>query len=154
MNLRIILIIAAIMLGSSSTMLAQEKTITRRQLPPPVEQTVARESQGATIKSIATETDHGKRLYELALIVEGHTKDISIDKNGNIIEIEEEVAMDSLPAAVQDGLRSAAGAGVIGRIESLTKHGKLVAFEAQIKNRNKRAEIQVGPNGEKLARRQ
>ena len=33
-----------------------------------------------------------------------------MDKNGNIVEVEEEVAMDSLPAGVQEGLRKAAGA--------------------------------------------
>ena len=37
-----------------------------------------------------------------------------------------------------------------GRIESLTKRGKLVAYEAHIKTDSKRSEIQVGPNGEKL----
>ena len=74
-----------------------------------------------------------------------------MDKSGNIVEIEEEVTMDSLPAAVQEGLRKAAGAGTIGKIESLTKRGKLVAYEAHVKNGAKRSEVQVGPNGEKLA---
>jgi hypothetical protein len=58
--------------------------------------------------------------------------------------------LDSLPTAVQDALRKAAGAGTIGKIESPTKGGKLVAYEAHIKTGAKRSEIQVGPNGEKL----
>jgi hypothetical protein len=74
-----------------------------------------------------------------------------MDKNGNILEVEAEVAMDSLPAAVQEGLRRAAGAGTIGKIESLTKNGKLVAYEAHVKTGTKRSEVQLGPNGEKLA---
>jgi hypothetical protein len=111
---------------------------------------VARESQGATINGFATEIEKGKRLYEVELTVDGHSKDISMDKNGDIVEIEEEVAMDSLPAAVQEGLRKAAGAGTIGKIESLTKRGRLVAYEGHVKTGAKRSEIQVGPNGEKL----
>jgi hypothetical protein len=131
---------------------AQEKKINREQLPPAVEKTVARESVGAKIKGFATEIEHRQRFYEASLIVDGHSKDILIDKNGNIIEVEEEVAIDSLPSAVQDALKKEAGAGTIVLVESLTKNGTLVAYEAHIKNGRKRSEIQVGPNGEKLKR--
>ena len=130
---------------------AQERKLTRAQLPPAVEKTVAAESQGATIKGFATELEKGKRLYEAELVVNGHSKDISMDKNGNIVEVEEEVTMDSLLPAVQDALKRAAGKGTIGKIESLTKNGKLVAYEAHVNMGTKRSEIQVGPNGEKLA---
>src|SRR5882757_3379563 len=150
-NSRLSMAAVVIALATCSVVVAQEKKITREQLPPAVEKTVARESQGATIKGFATEIENGKRLYEVELTVDGHSKDISMDKNGNIVEIEEEVAMDSLSAEVQEGLRKAAGAGTIGKIESLTKRGKLVAYEGHVKTGAKRSEIQVGPNGEKLA---
>ena len=130
----------------------QEKKIRREQLPAAVEKTVARESEGATIKEFATEVEKGQKFYEVSLEVNGHTKDILIDKNGNIVEVEEQVSLDSLPAAVQEALRKAAGAGTITVIESLTKNGTLVAYEAHIKHGKKRTEVQVGPNGEKLKR--
>jgi putative PepSY-like beta-lactamase-inhibitor len=136
----------------TATTYAQERKLTRAQLPPAVEKTVAAESQGATIKGFATEVEKGKRLYEAELEINGHSKDISMDRNGNIVEVEEEVTMDSLPAVVQDALKKRAGAGTIGKIESLTKSGKLVAYEAHVKTSAKHSEIQVGPNGEKLAR--
>lgn len=139
-----------IMLGLCTTASAQEKKIKREQLPAAVEKTVAQESQGATINGFSTETEKGKRLYEVELTVSGHSKDILMDQNGNIVEVEEEVSMDSLPSAVQDALKKRAGAGRIGKIESLTKNGKLVAYEAHVKTGAKRSEIQVGPNGEKL----
>ena len=129
---------------------AQERKIKREQLPPAVEKTVAKESEGATVKGFATEVEHGVKLYEASLTVNGHSKDILIDKNGNIVEVEEEVSLDSLPAAVQVAFKKAAGSGTIQVIESLTKNGNLVAYEAQVKRGKKRSEIQVGPNGEKL----
>jgi uncharacterized membrane protein YkoI len=141
-------------LALCATASAQERKLKREQLPAAVEKTVARESEGATINGFATEVEKGKRLYEVELTVSGHSKDISMDRNGNIVEVEEEVSMDSLPSAVQDALKTRAGAGTIGKIESLTKNGKLVAYEAQVKTGAKRSEIQVGPNGEKLARPQ
>lgn len=128
----------------------QEKKIKRAQLPAAVEQTVARESEGAIIKGFATEIEHGKKLYEVSLTVNGHSKDVLIDKDGNVVEIEEEVALASLTPAVQDALKQAAHGGTIQVVESLTKGGNLVAYEAQVKHGKKRSEIQVGPNGETL----
>ena len=141
-------------LALSATATAQERKLKREQLPPAVEKTVARESEGATINGFATEIEKGKRFYEVELTVSGHSKDISMDKNGNVVEVEEEVSIDSLPSAVQEALKKRAGAGTIGKIESLTKNGTLVAYEAHVKTGAKRSEIQVGPNGEKLARPQ
>jgi len=131
---------------------AQEKKIKREQLPPAVEKTVVKESEGATIKGFATEVEHGQKFYEASLIVNGHNKDILIDRNGNIVEVEEEVSIDSLPATVRDALRKAADTGRIEMVESLTKNGNLVAYEAQVKRGKRRFEIQVGPNGKKLKR--
>lgn len=142
--------LAVTMLISLASVPAQEKKIKRAQLPAAVEQTVARESEGATIKGFATEIEHGKKLYEVSLTVNGHSKDVLIDKDGNVVEIEAEVAFDSLPAAVQDALKQAAHGGTIQVVESLTKAGNLVAYEAQVKHGKKRSEIQVGPNGETL----
>ena len=146
---------AALLLGLLFSLAnAQEKKLRREQLPPAVEKTVAKESEGATIKGFATEVEKGQRLYEAELIVNGHHKDISMNRQGVIVEVEEEVSMDSLPATVQDGLKKAAGAGTIEMIESLTKNGKLVAYEGHVKRGTKRSGIQVGPQGEKLKRPQ
>lgn len=153
MNLRNKLVMASLAIGLTmfSTAQAQEKKLKREQLPPAVEKTVAAESKGATIRGFATEIENGKRLYEAELVVNGHGKDISMDEQGNIMEIEEEVTMDSLPAEVKEGLTKAAGTGTISKVESLTKKGTLVAYEAVVKTGAKRHEIQVGPDGKKLA---
>lgn len=147
-------LITLIVIANGSIAVAQEKKITRAQLPPAVEQTVVRESAGATIKGFATEIEKGQKLYEVSLVINAHTKDILIDKNGNVVEVEEEVSIDSLPARVQEGLRKAAGHGTIQLVESLTKNSQLVAYEAQVKTGKRRSEVQVGPQGEKLKRPQ
>jgi hypothetical protein len=86
----------------------------------------------------------------MQLIVDGHGRDVSMDSNGTVIEVEEEVALASLQAPVQEGLTRAAGSGAIGKVESLTKKGKLVAYEAVVQRGPKRIEVQVGPNGQRL----
>jgi hypothetical protein len=131
--------------------LAQEKKIERKDLPPAVEKTVVAESQGATIKGFSQEKENGQLNYEAELTVNGHSKDILIDPTGAVIEIEEQVPLESLPMAVKEVLQTKAGTGKILKVESLTKHGKLVAYEAVVQNAGKKKEIQVGPDGEQLA---
>ena len=145
---------ALLLLTMLSIAQAQERKLKRAQLPAAVEKTVAEQSQGATIVGFATEVENGRRLYEAELKVNGLGKDILMDKNGNIVEVEAEVTMDSLPSAVLEGLKKVAGNRTIVKVESLTKNGTLVAYEAVVKAGAKRSEIQVGPNGEKLAKRQ
>jgi len=148
---KVVGVILTIVLSSSAAW-AQEKKIRREQLPAAVEKTVAKESEGATIKGFATEVEQGQRFYEASMTINGHNKDVLIDKDGHVVEVEEEVALDTLPAAVQDALKKAAGAGKIQVVESLTKNGTLVAYEGHVKRGYKHSEIQVGPNGEKLKR--
>jgi hypothetical protein len=142
-----------ILFGACASVLvyAQEKTLTRAQLPAAVEKTVAAESKGATVQGFSTEVEDGKTLYEASLKVNGRGRNISMDKDGNLLEVEDEVAIASLPPAVQTALQKAAGAGTITIVESLIKKGKLIAYEATVKTGAKSSEIQVGPDGKKLA---
>jgi hypothetical protein len=153
MNLSKKLMLATLVTGLAtlSAIQAQEKKLKREELPPAVEKTVVQQSKGAAIRGFSTELEDGKRLYEVELKVSGHGKDISMDEQGNIVEVEEEVSMESLPPTVKDGLTKAAGSGTIGKVESLTKNGKVVAYEAVVKTGTKHSEIQVGPDGKKLA---
>jgi hypothetical protein len=142
----------ALLISSSSLIvLGQEKTLNRSQLPPAVEKTVQTQSQGATIKRFITEREDGKTVYEAEMIVKGHTKDIQIAKDGTLNEIEEEVSMNSLPLEVQTALRTKAAGAVITKVESLTKQGSVVAYEATTLKGSQRGEIQVGPTGKQLA---
>jgi len=127
-----------------------EKKIKRTDLPPAVEKTVAAQSQGATIKGFNQVEEDGKTNYEAEMTVNGHSKDVLIDPTGSIVEIEEQVEFASLPEAVQSGLQAKAGAGKLGKVESLTKHDKIVAYEAKVMNNGKRSEVQVGPDGKPL----
>jgi hypothetical protein len=149
MNVKRILIVACIM-GCATASPAQEKKIKRADLPPAVEKTVVAESAGATIKGFSMEKEKGEAFYEAEMMVDGHSKDVLINASGLVVEVEEEVALDKLPAEVKAGLEAKAGEGKIGKVESLTKKGKLVAFEAHIVTNGKRSEVQVGPNGKPL----
>lgn len=127
-----------------------EKKISRSDLPSAVEKTVAAQTQGATIRGFNEEKENGKTYYEAELTVNGHSKDVLIDQTGSVEEVEEQVDFASLSGAVQSGLHAKAGSGKLGRVESITKHDKLVAYEAKVMTNGKRSEVQVGPDGKPL----
>lgn len=144
----------AILAFCSLTLLAaahsEEKRITRNQLPAAVRKTADEQAQGATVRGYTTEVENGRREYEVELTVNGHSRDVTIAPDGRLIEIEEQVAPDALPSSVLYSLRNKAGQGEITRVESISKNGAIVAYEAQVHAAGKRFEIQVGPNGETL----
>src|SRR5260370_13879314 len=150
MKANLLVALAACGLLLAGTASAQEKKIKRSDLPAAVEKTVAAQSEGATIKGFSTEKEKGQTLYEAEMTVNGHTKDISMTADGSIVEIEEQVAFDSLSADVKAGLRAKAGKGKILKVESLIKKGKLVAYEAKVDTNGKKSEVQVGPDGKPL----
>jgi hypothetical protein len=147
MTIRKLALIAAL----TTLAFAQEKKIQRADLPPAVEKTVAAQSHGATIKGFSQEIENGQTFYEAEMTVNGHSKDVSIDATGAVAEVEEQVALDSLPAPVKAALEAKAGSGKILKVESLTKHDKLVAYEAKVMTAGKKSEIQVGRDGKALA---
>jgi hypothetical protein len=129
---------------------AQEEKIKRSDLPAAVEKTVAAQSQAATVRGFSREKQNGQTFYEAELMVNGHSKDVLMDAGGGIVEVEEQVELASLPAAVKEGLQAKAGKGRLVKVESISKHGKLVAYEAQVMTNGKRSEVQVGPDGNPL----
>jgi hypothetical protein len=128
----------------------QEKKIQRSDLPPAVEKTVVEQSKGATIRGFSQEKENGQTFYEAELMVNGKSKDVLVDVNGSVVEVEEQVSIESLPLPVLRGLQERAGTGKIGKVEKLTKKDKLVAYEAKVLSNGKHSEVQVGPDGKPL----
>lgn len=58
-----------------------------------------------------------------------------MNARGDVLDVEEERVLTSLPAAVQAGLAQTAGTGKIVKVESLTKQNHLVAYEAMVQSR-------------------
>src|SRR6266699_2584506 len=85
--------------------LVQEKKIKRADLPAAVEKTVVEQSKGATIRGFSQEKEKtGQTTYEAEMILNGHTKDVQMDANGGVTEIEEQLDLQAVPAAARAGL--------------------------------------------------
>jgi hypothetical protein len=149
-----IVLLAGLVVGVANQLAAQEqeqeRKVTRRDLPAAVAKTVDAQSHGATIRGYSEEKENGQTFYEVELRVNGHTRDVLIDANGAVVEMEEEVDLAALPAAVRDALNAGAGSGKIGVVESVTKGGQIVAYEAHVTTNGKKSEVKVGPDGKPL----
>jgi len=142
-----LLLVSLVLVGSA---LAQGKKINRSDLPVAVEKTVVEQSKGATIRGFSEEKENGQTTYEAEMLVNGHSKDVQMDANGAVIEIEEQVDLQAVSAEVKAGLQVKAGKGKITKVESITKKDKLVAYEAKVVTDGKKSEVQVGPDGKPL----
>lgn len=143
------LCLAAALVAVVNTSIAEEQ-VKKADLPTVVQKAADAQSAGASVVGYIKDKKHGHVEYEVQLMVGDHTKDVTIDPQGKVLEVEEQVAAEDLPANVFHGLSAQAGKGKITKIGSLTRNGKIVGYEAQVTG-GKHAEIQVGPDGQKLA---
>lgn len=147
---KMVSVLSVLVLLIAASASGQEKHIKRSDLPPAVQKAADEQSKGATVRGYAKEMENGKVEYEVATILNGHTRDVTMDPDGKVLEVEEEVALDTLTPAVREGLQKKAGKGTITKVETITKHDTLVAYEAQVRTAGKRSEVQVGPDGKPL----
>ena len=129
---------------------AQEQRVLLKNVPPAVQQTVKEQSKDAKVRGITKEMEQGKTIYELETVVNGHTRDLLIDADGKVTEVEEQVALSALPAPVKDAIVKQAGKGRIVRVEAVTKNDKLEFYEAQVRRLGKLSEIKVSPEGQPI----
>jgi hypothetical protein len=151
MKAKITICLLVFCLGFVGSAFSQEKKIKRSELPAAVEKTVAEQSKGAVILGFSEGKEKGQITYETSMIVNGHSKEVQMDVDGAVLEIEEQVDLHDVPARVADGLKAKAGKGKIIKIESITKGDKLVAYEAQVMIGGRKSEVQVGPDGKPLS---
>lgn len=123
-----------------------EKKIQMQDLPPAVQQAVQEQSKGATVRGLAREVENGKTLYEAELSVDGRTKDITLDADGKVLIVEDEVAIESIPAPARDAIQKAVGRGKLEKVESVAEKGTTF-YEGHFRNGRKTSELKVDAEG-------
>ncbi len=132
---------------------ATSKMLDVKTLPPAVQKTVQEQTKGATIRGLSKEVENGKTQYELETKANGHNRDLLIDPEGKVLEVEEEVDIASLPATVQTEIKKNLGTGKILRLESVSKNNSLTGYEASVERNGKQSSLAMGPDGKALPKR-
>jgi uncharacterized membrane protein YkoI len=112
--------------------------------PAAVRATIEAETKNATLKGVSKETEKGQTQYEVETMVNGRSRDLLVTPSGQVIEVEEEIALASAPAPVQDALTQK---GAVLKLESVTRGGA-TTYEASVRLKNgKRASVAVDAQG-------
>ncbi len=117
-----------------------EKSIKQTDLPAAVRDALSANTAGAEIKNIVKETAKGKTVYEVETIKDGLTRDVIFSASGAVLETEQQVSLDSIPAASRSALEAKAKGAKIEKVEALTKNGK-VSYEAVVLRNGRNTEI-------------
>jgi hypothetical protein len=136
-----------LLIGVSAHAYAAEHKVPCSTLPSAVQEKSKAVLDGATVQGCVKDVSGGKTTYEMETLKDGRGKDITFDASGAVLEVEEQVDESSLPAPVAASLRKAYSGGKLGKIESLTRGGVLVSYEAVVIRNGKSKEVAFRPDG-------
>jgi Na+-transporting NADH:ubiquinone oxidoreductase subunit NqrC len=123
------------------------KSLAVKDLPTAVQKTVQEQTKGAEIKNISKETEKGVTQYEVETMVNGKHRDFNVDTKGGLVVVEEETAIDSIPAAAKAAIEKKVGADKLGMVETVTK-GSTTLYEAAYTGKDgKKHAVLVKPDG-------
>jgi uncharacterized membrane protein YkoI len=143
MMVRVLCVFAA----ASALAMAAEKKVKLENLPPAVQASVKEQTKNATLVGLSTETEKGKTTYAVETKVNGKGRDVLLDKTGAVLEVEEEVELDSIPAAAKAAIQKRVAGGTITKVEKLTA-AATVSYEAAVKTKaGKNIEVGVNADG-------
>jgi len=139
--------IAAAVLAAGSLHASAESKVPCTALPAAVLDHARTEAPNATIRGCVKDRENGKLQYEVETDQSGKSRDMTFDAAGNLIEVEQEIDRDALPAAVSSALETAANGGEVGKVESLTKGGAISLYETVVTRKGKKHEVAFRPDG-------
>jgi uncharacterized membrane protein YkoI len=148
MTIRQIALTTVLALGMAGLVVAKEadQKLQMKNLPAAVQKGVTANLNGGALKGLSKEVEGGKTIYEVETTLNGRTRDFLLDATGRLIELEDEMAVDAVPAAVKAALEAH---GKILKVESVTR-GKVVTYEGTVEKDGKKSEVAVDANGKKV----
>ena len=137
---------AIVALGSA--MAQTKKSLQLKDLPAAVQKTVGANLNGGEIKNIAKEKEDGVEQYEVESVLNGKSRDFTVDSKGGLLVMEEGTTIDAIPTAAKAGILKRVGVGRLGMIETFTKTGLPMMYEASYTDKNgKNHEVLVKADG-------
>ncbi len=131
----------------AAALLAADAKLKLADLPAVVRQAVQDNLKGGELKGLSKEKEKGKTYYEVETMLNGKSRDMVLDAAGVVTEVEEEIELSAVPKAAMDAITMKAAGAKVTKVESLTKAGKIVAYEAGTLKGTKKSEVAVTPDG-------
>ena len=139
----------ALLLVSSTNIFAQEKKISEKEVPATVMSTFHKAYPKAVIKGTNTETERGKKYFEIESMEGSKHIDLLITAAGKIAEVEESIPVDQLPSPVMKTLEAKFKGLKIETAEKVT-HGAVSNYELVIESKAGKHEVKLNAAGKLL----
>ncbi len=140
---------AGILLAAGSLLFAQEKKISEKEVPSAVLNSFHKAYPKAEIKGLSTETEKGKKYFEIESVEGTKHIDLLISKTGKITEVEETIPTDQLPGAVMKTLEAKFKGLKIEKAEKVTS-GAVSNYELVIESKAGKHEVKLNAAGKLL----
>ena len=124
-----------------------ERKVTEAQVPAAALATLRKLARGAEITEFAEEIEFGHTFYEGSWKSRsGAIMDVLVTQTGDLVEIEERVGTDNVPAAVLKAARKAAGKGTELAFEKKT----MILYEVKFRKGDSRHELLLTPDARRV----
>ncbi len=133
-------------LGFALQATAQEKKITKKDVPAAVLSAFQKAYPKAKVKGYSTETENGKTTFEVESMQGKMTLDVEYLSDGTATEVEEGLAAKDLPAPVLDAVKAKYANGKIAKAEKKTV-GDVVTYELKVMTGKTHAGLEIDPSG-------
>lgn len=147
---RSLIAVACVVVGTAAVSAAwlndddeHERKVTEKEVPKPALDALKKQAAGAPLTKTEEEKEHGTTFYEGQWKGEHGRVEALVTADGNLVEIEEEIATDRLPAAALAAAQKQAGAGANMRWEKKTQ----ILYEVKFKKGNSYHELLLTPDG-------
>jgi uncharacterized membrane protein YkoI len=137
-------------IAAAALALAANKGLQLKTLPAPVQKTIQDNLKGGEITSISKETEGGVTQYEIESMLAGKHRDFNVDTKGALVVMEEETAIDALPAAAKAAIEKRVGTGKLGMVEAATKGGVTHYEAAYTTKAGKKQSVVVKADGTEI----
>jgi uncharacterized membrane protein YkoI len=105
------------------------------------------QTKGATIVGASKEREHGRMTYEVETKLNGKGRDLTFAADGSLLEVEQEVDLNSLPTAAKEAIEKKAAGETIKKVESVTR-GSTTSYEADVSTKTGHSrEVAVNADG-------
>lgn len=124
-----------------------EREVTEAQVPAAALTALKKLAAGADITNFAEEIEHGSTFYEGSWKTpSGENMDVLVTPAGDLVEIEEQISIDKVPAAALKVARKAAGKETELAFEKKTT----ILYEVKFQKGDSRHELLLTPDGRQV----
>ena len=134
--------------GSASAQDKKAKSLQLKDLPAAVQKTVQDNLKGGELKRISKDNEDGIQQYQVESVLNGQTRDYSVDTKGKLLLVEEATTIDAIPAPAKATILKKVGGGTLRVVETYVKTGQPMMYEAGYTDKaGKRHEVLVKADG-------